>query len=312
MGTRSGILEALPVSSLMSRRVALVIGVVGAFLALTAVASADAGNSHAKFNATSGVFAVGPSDLLGVPTAEGSSTDIVVKRHKKNGNVTDVSVNTVNEAVANNPFASVATNVDFATCDASDGGAACFAVAALVQGSSILSLHTSDAELSKVGPDPYASAVLTAAVGGAYNVETYAGELKGKLNGAFVMTGLVGPLAGEARLNIKGTATYACFGFGGTVPLPDITACEAGAPGTLFLPVILNVVDKGNFTIEPEPGTAIAGPAHELDKLTGKLEVTVNGAFGQVLGGSLIDITKAKARFVVPSGGLPPDPTPGI
>jgi hypothetical protein len=326
MGFRSGKLDAIAVSPVMLRRVALVIGVVFAFLAITAVASADSGKSKAKFSASADILLVGPADLLGIAGLTGSTEiDVKTKKHDPTA-IKSIVVNTVNEAVLTNFPGPGGTTIT--GCKDSDAGGACGAVGTLIAGSNILSLHTSSVKLSKVqtfsvpaGSLPSEFVLFWVAplgFGGlgilpelTASLDTYSGKLKGKLTGAFTVTGLAGPLVGDARLKIKGTATYGCFTDNPVpdpavpfLPLPSLLFCSSDNPlppivRTLFLPSALNVVDKGSFTIEPEPGVVV-GADHELVKMKGKLKVTVDAAFGVLANTSVVEITKADAKFVMP------------
>ena len=186
-------------------------------------------------------------------------------------------------------------------CEDNDAGGACTATGTVLNGAGVLSVHTSDAKLENVD----VGVIPGVALGLPYDVETYSGKLRGKLSGDFVIEGFAGIVAGEARLKIKGTGTYACFTSIPVdpffVPLPDMTSCELGVPGDLFLPMVLNVVDKGSFKAEPVEGAGFADDEHQLVKMKGKLKVTVNAAGGVVLPGSEILIEKAQAKFVDPT-----------
>ena len=275
------------------RRVASGLLLVGVLMVMTiAVASADSGHSKARFSASAPVQLVGPG--------EGASTMIEVVR--RGDTIKRIKIHTENEAVFAAPLA-----VDEGCKDNDDGGA-CAATGTVLNGAGVLSVHTSDAVLGRVEGGVIPGEVL----GLEYDVETYNGELRGKLSGEFVIGGFTRPVAGEARLQIKGTATYACFTSVTVapffVPLPDLTACELGVLGNLFLPMVLNVTDTGRFSAEPVPGAGLADPEHQLVNITGKLSVTVdaNNLLGTLDGG--VEISKAQAKyvdptFVAPSGG---------
>lgn len=74
---------------------------------------------------------------------------------------------------------------------------ACDATELLINGKAILSLHTSKATLTNVVVYPPS----------VFGVQTYSGELEGKLRCDFS----VGGISGTAKLNILGTAIYACL-----------------------------------------------------------------------------------------------------
>ena len=268
---------------------------VGVLMMMTvAVASADSGHSKAKFSAESGIFAVGPGHLLGIPGAL-STTDVDVKSKGEAG-IKEITIHTVDEGVLNDSFTEngpfTGPGTQLGPCTDNDGGGACDATAMVVEGSAVLSLHESTAKLTKV------------AVDSSFGFETYTGTLRGKLRGAFTIIGMTGPVVGEAKLQVKGTATYACFLPDATTPLPSVANCQGEGNPNLFLPMVLNVVDTGHFTAEPVPlfpggpDSGFAGPEHQLVKIVGKLDVTVDGAFGSLADSSVIVITKAKAKFV--------------
>ena len=274
------------------RKAASALLLVGVLMMLTvSVASANSGHSKAKFSAESGIFAVGPGHLLGIPGAF-STTDVDVKSKGKAG-IKKITVHTVDEGVLNDAWVG-GPGTEITDCSDNDDGGACLATAIVLQGSAILSLHESTARLTKV----------EVATHPLYGFAMYTGKLRGKLRGDFVITGSTGPVVGEAKLRIKGTATYACFLPDATTPLPSVADCQGEGNPNLFLPMVLNVVDTGHFTAEPVPlfpggpDSGFADAEHQLVKVGGKLEVTVNAAGGAVQPGSEIVISKAKAKFV--------------
>ncbi len=279
---------------LRMRKFASALLLVGVLMAMTTVAATAASSNHskAKFSATSDIVAVGPGHLLGIPGAF-STTDVDVKLNRK-GDIKDITVHTVDEGVLNDAWVGGAgTNI--IDCSEKDDGA-CLATDTVVLGSAILSLHESTAKLTKVVVAPGMFSTLVGPVPwftpDGDPVETYAGKLHGKLRGAFTIVGGAGPVLGEAKLKIKGTATYACFAPNPVfdpdpnlppwhpkntplVPVPTVSSCEGEDTGKLFLPVILDVVDKGDFKAKPEEGEVIVGD-RELVEIKGKLRVTVH------------------------------------
>ncbi len=267
------------------RSLLALVAVVALMASVALVASAASGKSKAKFSAESGILAVGPSHLLGIPGPD-STTDVVVNS-KGSGDIKKITVHTMREGVLNDfpPFGDGTQLID---CKDNDVGGACAATATVLTGSQILSLHESTAKLTKIVVAPHPL----------FGFATYTGKLRGKLRGDFVITGSTGPVVGEAKLQIKGTATYACFSGDGATPLPDVSFCEGAGTGNLFLPMVLNVVDTGKFSAKPAPGAGLADAGHQLTEFKGKLRVTVNAAGGSVLPGSAIEITKAQAKYV--------------
>jgi len=294
----------------------LLVGIL--MLMTTAMAASASSHSKAKFSASSGIFAVGPGHLLGIPDPANpaqpamETTDITVRLKKRDPAVIrSIKVHTVNEGVLNDsftedgPFNGPGTQVG--PCTDNDGGGACDATTTVLQGSAILWLHESTATLTKVveGSLPVFDPEGSEGDPPLYWFKTYSGKLRGKLRGEFGITGLTGPVVGEAKLQIKGTATYACVMNDGATPLPDVSYCEGEGNPNLFAPIILNIVDTGHFKAVPFPGVPGAGLAddeHQLVRINGKLQVTVDAA-GGVLDPTTsgIVISKARAKFVVPA-----------
>ncbi len=275
---------------------------VGVLMAMTSVAATAASSNHskAKFSAESVILAAGPSHILaglGLPVPPVlASTDVDVKT--KGLVIKNITVHTVNEAVIND-FLPPGDGMQVDPCSDNDEGGACGATETLLNDMPALSLHESTARLTKVA----VTRVTIDTPLGPYTYETYAGKLRGKLRGAFVIGNPLLPVAaGEAKLKIKGTATYVCFGPDASTPQPSVAFCEAGSPGydpaNLFLPMVLNVVDTGKFEAEPV-GEVIVGD-HQLVEIKGKLRVTVNAAGRSLLPGSAIEITKAQAKYITP------------
>lgn len=279
------------------RSLLAIVAVIALMASVALVASAASGKSKAKFSASAPVALVGPGP--------GASTSIEVKRDRDGEGIKTIKVHTVNEMVLAGLL-----SVD-AECKDNDDDGACTATGTILNGAGVLSIHTSDVKLKKVVPGPMIPGVDPLAEWSFALAETYSGKLSGKLSGAFIIGDLPDPTGapvavGEAKLNIKGTATYACvvpiLAEPGFAPLPDLSYCEAGSPlpGTLFLPLVLSVVDKGKFEINPPVGVFVDSD-HELVKMKGKLRVTVEAnSLLDTLEGA-IEITKGEAKFVDPT-----------
>jgi len=278
---------------LRMRKAASALLLVAVLMAMTTVAATAASSNHskAKFSASSGIGAVGPGHLLGIPGAF-STTAVDVKSRGEAG-IKKITIHTVDEGVLNDAWVG-GPGTEVTDCSDKDGGGACLATAMVVEGSAILSLHESTARLTDV-----VSTLVP--VSPEYAFYTYSGKLRGKLWGDFVMTGLTGSVAGDAKLRIRGTATYACFLPDAETPLPDVSFCEGEGTGNLFLPVVLNVVDTGHFSAEPLPGAGAAGD-HQLVKIRGKLQVTVdaNNLLPVPTLDGAIEITKGQAKYITP------------
>ena len=274
---------------------------VGVLMAMTSVAATAASSNHSKatFSAASGIFAVGPGHLLGIPGAF-STIDVDVKSKGEAG-IKEITIHTVDEGVLNDAWVG-GPGTEITGCSDNDDGGACLATAMVTQGSAILSLHESTARLTNVLVSSFPVGPPEGPI--FYMAEAYTGELRGKLRGDFVISGSTGPVVGEAKLQIKGSATYACFLPDATTPLPSVADCQGEGNPNLFLPMVLNVVDTGHFTAAPVPlfpdgpDSGFADPEHQLVNIGGKLQVTVKAAYGSLLDGSGIVITKAQAKFV--------------
>jgi hypothetical protein len=247
------------------------------------VAYANAGRSKASFDAGAPVTAVGPGPDF--------STDIKVKLKGRGDDrhIDRIVIKTTDEAVIAGP-----TLVDLPGCTENGVPGACAVTAGILNGTAVVSLHDSRATLSNVSEIP--SIIPGLAV---FGFKSYSGSLKGKLKGDFSILGGL-PLEGAIKMRIVGSGIYACFAELVTpTPLPTVSNCNPKSddyvPGSVFIPLVLDVTDTGKFKIEPEPGTAIAGD-RELIKLTGKLSVQI-AAFGQDPPIGLISID-AKAKYV--------------
>jgi hypothetical protein len=267
-----------------SRRfAAILVLVVALTVSAVTVASAHAGKSKANFDASAAVQAVGPGPEF--------STDIKVKMKGKGEerHIDRITIKTTDEGVIAGP---TAVHVG---CEESGVPGACAVTSSILNGTAVVSLHDSRATLRNVSEIPSPIPGL-----GALGFKAYSGSLDGKLKGSFSIVGGL-PLDGSAKLNIVGSAIYACFAeLSGPTPLPTVAGCDPKSddhvPGSVFIPVILDVVDTGSFKIKPEPGTAVAGD-RELTKLTGDLTVQIS-AFGQPAPIGLISIEDAKAKYV--------------
>ena len=241
-------------------------------LTLVMTTAALAAPSIARFDAAGVVLGVGP----------GPAYD-VTSRFVRTGHGQDlklVIIRTTDEQVSGALIPGVTS------CEDRDGGASCASIGGLLTGSGVLSLHDSVAILSNVTvhphPDPFLASL---------GLDAASGSINGVLNGAFTIANLAGTATGKALLRIEGSATYGCFASLAPLAPAPIAVCEAG--NGLFVPMALNIVDRGVFTMGD-----FTGAFTDLKHLAGRLEVTVNGATG-VPGVPVgtISVTDGKAIF---------------
>jgi hypothetical protein len=241
-------------------------------LTLAVTTAALAAPSIARFDAAGVVLGVGPGPEFDVST-----------RFVRTGRDRDlklVIIRTSDEQVGGALVPGVTS------CQDRDGGASCASTSGLLTGSGLLSLHDSTAILSNISvhphPDPFLASL---------GLDAASGSINGVLNGDFTIANLAGTANGKALLRIEGSATYGCFASLAPLAPAPISVCEAG--NGLFVPLALNVVDKGSFTMNN-----FTGAFTDLAHLGGRLEVTVNGATG-VPGVPVgtISVTDGKAVF---------------
>lgn len=263
-----------------SRRSLLVLGIVIALmLSAVAVASAHAAKSKAKFDADALVFGVGPGGFFDPGAEFSTKVKVKFKGRGANRHIDRIVVKTKDEGVMGGSTA-------VQSCVDSGEPGACGATGVLLNGQTILSLHSSRAVLTNVVVIPPAE----------FGFEAYQGNLEGKLKGDF----FIGDIAGTAKLDIDGEAIYACFN-SLLEPEANIGACTRGGDDfdstNVFVPALmLDVVDTGTFKIKVKPGEVTVGDL-ELKKMSGKLKVTVDAELGDDPPLGTIQIIDAKAVF---------------
>lgn len=300
-----------------SRKIAVTLVVVLALmLSVVAVASAMGPRKHkAQFEAFAPIQFVGPGELIGPDATSTTLLEIKTRKGKKKieklGLIKTIVLETVNEGV-------IAVPTFVTDCKGKPGGAACGATESLLSAATNISLHTSQAKLSKVETITTPAAALDPLLVGFWQapapfglglpaelttgLDKYSGNIKGKLESTFTILGGTGDvLVGSARLNINrvGDALYACFTDNPSftpgddpavippyLPLPGILFCSADNPlppvvRTLFLSTILDIVDTGRFQIVPPDGSDVI-----IDPFTGQ-PVEVDGLTLKKLTGKL-------------------------
>jgi hypothetical protein len=261
---------------------------------LTAAASANGNRArghHASVNkalwaGTGQVLFVGPSQDPSAPTSATAKFNI------RRGNINSVVITTQNEFVAG---VLGAAGDAVTECKDRTHGATCETLNELLTGAFVSSLHTSTARLTNVTegsvqvpiPGPGGVALV--------DIPVISGDIRGELNGLFVISKDGDASTGTASLKIKrgSSATYACFGLTeiGLMPLPSMESCVDQSGGQL-LPIALNVLDRGSF--EVGQGT---GALSDIESIRGRVEVTAqtNGLLGQF--GGTINVIRSVATL---------------
>ena len=172
--------------------------------------------------------------------------------------------------------------MDSCTEKGKQSAGACVATGNVLDGGTVMSIHSSTAKLKVIFQDPSAEPMFLV------------GSLKGKLAATITMSSSGGDvLSGPGTLKIRSSdlpSTYICLG-AGFVQVPLADCIDASGPKTfgddpVMIPVELHVVDTGKFSIE----SATSGI-----QMSGKLEVVVDisgiGTSGK------IEVTKGRAIF---------------
>lgn len=262
------------------RGVVIALAVV-ALMTLTAGVAAAAG-AKAKFTASGDVGLVG--------LQAGSSTVESEFKTRKDGSIKSVVISTVGEGV----FGTEGDmTMDTCTEKGKHSEGACDVTGAILNGGTVVSVHSSEAKLKVLAETP------TALVG----------TLKGRLHANISLVGAINPdtlqpvdvLEGPGTLRIRSTdltSTYVCLQPGpGAGPVPGIevtliASCMAATGpqvfglGPVLVPIELHVIDTGRFDIT-SPYSGI--------NMKGKLSVTVDSA-GGVTSGEIL-VTKGTANI---------------
>ncbi len=251
------------------KRSAMILIVIVAMMTLTAGVAVAAG-AKAKFTASSDVGLVGLEP--GVSTVESKF------KVRNDGTIKSVKILTVGEGV----FGAEGDMVmDSCVEKGEHSEGACEAAGNILNGGTVLSVHSSKAKLKVLFQDD------------PVNPTFLVGTLKGKLNAtiSLIAPGGADVLSGPGKLKIRSSAlpsTYICIGAGGApLLINDCMAASGPQPflvGPTLVPFELHVVDTGKFDITSE----ISGI-----RMKGKLKVTVDSVGGVTTGEILV--TKGKA-----------------
>ncbi|MCH7971441.1 MAG: acyl carrier protein [Chloroflexi bacterium] len=189
------------------------------------------------------------------------------------------NITTVGEGVFSDPGS---MSMDSCTEKGKHSAGACDATSDILDGATVMSIHSSTAKLKVIVQDPSAEPMFLV------------GTLKGKLAATITISSSGGDvLSGPGTLKIRSTdlpSTYICLG-AGFVPVELADCINASGPqtfgaGPVMVPAELHVIDTGKFSIE-SPTSGI--------QMKGKLQVVVD-VIGVAASGK-IEVTKGRAIF---------------
>ncbi|MCH8911898.1 MAG: hypothetical protein IH867_14325 [Chloroflexi bacterium] len=254
---------------ILKRSVMVAIAVI-ALMTLTAGVAAAA-SSRSKFTASADVGLVGLDPFVSTVDSE--------FKVKKSGAIKWVKITTVGEGVFSDPGS---MSMDSCTEKGKHSAGACDATSDILDGATVMSIHSSTAKLKVIFQDPSAEPMFLV------------GTLKGKLAATITISSSGGDvLSGPGTLKIRSTdlpSTYICLG-AGFVPVELADCINASGPQTfgadpVMVPAELHVIDTGKFSIE-SPTSGI--------QMKGKLQVVVD-VIGVAASGK-IEVTKGRAIF---------------